>query len=112
MSRRERDRPDPSEGGWLGQCKCEVRVMISGGYSSQSQASSSSTSRLGLLGVAPRGSATAIAGSESNALRFYTDGALRLKISPTVVLVMSLYFIGFVIALHVFGKLYNYRFGP
>ncbi|KAL6967285.1 hypothetical protein U1Q18_033088 [Sarracenia purpurea var. burkii] len=102
--------------------------------SSQSQASSSSTSRPGLLGVAPRGSAAATAGmrrrrlggssagssglgavstgSGSNVLRFYTDEAPGLKISPTVVLVMSLCFIGFVTALHVFGKLYRYRSGP
>lgn len=45
-------------------------------------------------------------------LRFYTDDAPGLKISPTVVLVMSLCFIGFVTALHVFGKLYRYKSGP
>lgn len=44
-------------------------------------------------------------------LRFYTDDAPGLKISPTVVLVMSLCFIGFVTALHVFGKLYRSRSG-
>ncbi|KAL7003432.1 hypothetical protein U1Q18_004589 [Sarracenia purpurea var. burkii] len=80
--------------------------------SSQSQASSSSTSRPGLLGVALRGSAVATASSGSNVLRLYTDDAPGLKISPTVVLVMSLCFIGFVTALHVFGKLYRYRSGP
>lgn len=42
-------------------------------------------------------------------LRFYTDDAPGLKISPTVVLVMSLGFIGFVTMLHVFGKLYRYQ---
>eukprot|EP00850_Spirogloea_muscicola_P025159 SM002345S07994 [mRNA] locus=s2345:61:201:+ [translate_table: standard] len=42
-------------------------------------------------------------------LRFYTDDAPGLKITPTVVLVMSLCFIGFVTALHVVGKLYAYR---
>ncbi|KAK4606991.1 hypothetical protein RGQ29_000984 [Quercus rubra] len=97
---------------------------------SQSQSSSSSTSRPGV--VAPRGSAAATAGmrrrrlgggsassnassggigsgagSGGNMLRFYTDDAPGLKISPTVVLVMSLCFIGFVTALHVFGKLYR-----
>ncbi|MBA0796856.1 hypothetical protein Gohar_007588 [Gossypium harknessii] len=36
-------------------------------------------------------------------VRFYTDDALGLKISPTVVLVMSLCFIAFVAALDVFG---------
>lgn len=100
--------------------------------SSQSQAPSGSTSRPGV--VAPRGSAAATAGmrrrrlgggsssgggsdgvggsSSSNMLRFYTDDAPGFKISPTVVLVMSLCFIGFVTALHVFGKLYRYRSAP
>ncbi|XP_010922540.1 uncharacterized protein [Elaeis guineensis] len=45
----------------------------------------------------------------SNMLRFYTDDAPGLKMTPTVVLVMSLCFIGFVTALHVFGKIYRYR---
>ncbi|KAK2968980.1 hypothetical protein RJ640_012434 [Escallonia rubra] len=102
---------------------------------SQSQSSSSSTSRPGPVGVAPRGSAAATAGMRrrrltgsssssggfggggggggggSNMLRFYTDDAPGLKITPTVVLVMSVCFIGFVTALHVFGKLYRYRSG-
>ncbi|XP_022753712.1 protein transport protein Sec61 subunit beta-like [Durio zibethinus] len=100
--------------------------------SSQSQsAASSTTSRPGVM--APRGSAAATAGmrrrrlvagassasasdsvgsgSASNMLRFYTDDAPGLKISPTVVLVMSLCFIGFVTALHVFGKLYRAKAG-
>ncbi|KAI5666222.1 hypothetical protein M9H77_16075 [Catharanthus roseus] len=100
--------------------------------SSQSQSASGPTSRPGT--VAPRGSAAATAGmrrrrlggasvggssgisggggsSGGNMLRFYTDDAPGLKISPTVVLVMSLCFIGFVTALHVFGKLYRYRSG-
>ncbi|KAL7173633.1 hypothetical protein ACSBR2_032983 [Camellia fascicularis] len=102
--------------------------------SSQSQASSSSTSRPGPVGISPRGTAAATAGMRrrrlgsssagnggfssggggggSNVLRFYTDDAPGLKISPTVVLVMSLCFIGFVTALHVFGKLYRYRSAP
>ncbi|XP_030456557.2 protein transport protein Sec61 subunit beta [Syzygium oleosum] len=106
--------------------------------SSQSQSSSSVTSRPGV--TVPRGSAAAAAGMRrrrlggggggggggaaaaagsgglgaggSNMLRFYTDDAPGLKISPTVVLVMSLCFIGFVTALHVFGKLYRYKSGP
>ncbi|KAI3823246.1 hypothetical protein L1987_04679 [Smallanthus sonchifolius] len=97
--------------------------------SSQSQTtSSSSNSRHGPVGVAPRGSPAATAGlrrrrvatgsssgfngatggnNGSNMLRFYTDDAPGLKITPTVVLVMSVCFIGFVTALHVFGKLYR-----
>ncbi|TKY67247.1 transport protein Sec61 subunit beta [Spatholobus suberectus] len=97
---------------------------------SQSQSGTSApTTRPGVM--APRGSAAATAGMRrrrlgggsssasvgggsgagSNMLRFYTDDAPGLKISPTVVLVMSLCFIGFVTALHVFGKLYRYRSG-
>ncbi|KAF8648921.1 hypothetical protein HU200_064453 [Digitaria exilis] len=77
--------------------------------------------------VGPRGTAAATAGmrrrrttssaggggfsgaSGSNMLRFYTDEAPGLRLSPTMVLVMSLCFIGFVTALHVFGKLYRSR---
>lgn len=101
--------------------------------SSQSQ-TASSVSRAGPTGAAPRGTAAATAGlrrrrttggsgsggggafggssgGPSNMLRFYTDDAPGLKITPTVVLVMSLCFIGFVTALHVIGKLYRYRSG-
>ncbi|MBA0790640.1 hypothetical protein Gohar_015276 [Gossypium harknessii] len=54
-------------------------------------------------------SAPPSAGSDSgsNMLWFYTDDALGLKISPTVVLIMTLSFIAFVAALHVFGKIYR-----
>ncbi|XP_059297562.1 protein transport protein Sec61 subunit beta [Lycium ferocissimum] len=99
---------------------------------SSSQSTSSSTTRPGTT-AAPRGSAAATAGmrrrrlggsssntgggavgsgNASNMLRFYTDDSPGLKISPTVVLVMSLCFIGFVTALHVLGKFYRYRSGP
>ncbi|GAV78101.1 Sec61_beta domain-containing protein, partial [Cephalotus follicularis] len=96
--------------------------------SSQSQTTSTaSNSRPGVM--APRGPAATTAGMRrrrivssssgstggslnsgggaSNMLRFYTDDAPGLKISPTVVLIMSLCFIGFVTALHVFGKFYR-----
>ncbi|KAF3455030.1 hypothetical protein FNV43_RR05478 [Rhamnella rubrinervis] len=65
------------------------------------------------LGGASTNSSASISGGSgpgSNMLRFYTDDAPGLKISPTVVLVMSLCFIGFVTALHVFGKFYRYRY--
>lgn len=108
---------------------------------SQSQAASSvprggtgasgSGGRPGTSGAPPRGSAAAsglrrrrissggssgggggsFGGGGGNMLRFYTDDAPGLKITPTVVLVMSLCFIGFVTALHVFGKLYHYKSG-
>ncbi|KAL7153824.1 hypothetical protein ABFS83_04G194100 [Erythranthe nasuta] len=95
--------------------------------SSQSQASS--TTRPGTPGP-PRGSAAAAAGmrrrrlggvsstvnssaggSGNNMLRFYTDDSPGLKIGPTVVLFMSLCFIGFVTALHVIGKFYRFKSG-
>ncbi|CAK9228284.1 unnamed protein product [Sphagnum troendelagicum] len=105
---------------------------------SQSQASTTASkggssaagaARTGPAGTGPRGTATAsglrrrrtassgsgggggFGGGGSNMLRFYTDDAPGLKISPTVVLVMSLCFIGFVTALHVAGKLYSYKSG-
>ncbi|CAI0462051.1 unnamed protein product [Linum tenue] len=49
---------------------------------------------------------------DGNLLRFYIDDAPRIKISPTVVLVLSICFIGFVTALHVFGKLYHSKLVP
>mmetsp|Transcript_2514 Transcript_2514/g.7172 ORF Transcript_2514/g.7172 Transcript_2514/m.7172 type:complete len:97 (-) Transcript_2514:197-487(-) len=38
-------------------------------------------------------------------MNFYTDDAPGLKISPVMVLIMSLGFIGFVTLLHVIGKI-------
>lgn len=71
----------------------------------------------------PRGSAAATAsmrrrrpasggasgGAAGTMLQFYTDDAPGLKISPNVVLVMSIGFIAFVAILHVMGKLYFVR---
>ncbi|CAL5331369.1 unnamed protein product [Camellia sinensis] len=73
----------------------------------------------------PRGSAAAAAanlrrrrttsgggaagGASSTMLQFYTDDAPGLKISPNVVLIMSIGFIAFVAVLHVMGKLYFVR---
>ncbi|KAG4138216.1 hypothetical protein ERO13_D07G120950v2 [Gossypium hirsutum] len=58
-------------------------------------------------------SAPPSAGSDfgSNMLWFYTDDAPGLKISPTVVLIMTLCFIAFVAALHIFGKIYRAKAG-
>ncbi|KAL5728921.1 protein-serine/threonine phosphatase [Ranunculus cassubicifolius] len=80
--------------------------------------------------VPPRGSAAAIAarlrrrrttptsaeaatgvrenmtGVSGNMLQFYADDAPGLKISPNVVLVMSIGFIAIVAIMHVVGKLY------
>ncbi|KAK2656029.1 hypothetical protein Ddye_009081 [Dipteronia dyeriana] len=72
--------------------------------------------------IPPRGSAAAAAsmrrrrtsggasgGAAGTMLQFYTDDAPGLKISPNVVLVMSIGFIAFVAVLHVMGKLYFVR---
>jgi protein transport protein SEC61 subunit beta len=55
------------------------------------------------------GGAAASGGTAGNMLQFYTDDAPGLKISPNVVLVMSIGFIAFVAILHVMGKLYFVR---
>ncbi|KAI4991508.1 hypothetical protein ZWY2020_039879 [Hordeum vulgare] len=98
--------------------------------SSQSQSSVAGTAGASRpTTVGPRGTAAATAGMRrrpgrtsssgagggggfsggNNMLRFYTDEAPGLRLSPTMVLVMSVCFIGFVTALHVFGKLYRSR---
>jgi protein transport protein SEC61 subunit beta len=61
----------------------------------------------GTSGSTGSGAISGGSGAGGNMLRFYTDDAPGLKITPTVVLVMSVCFIGFVTALHVFGKLYR-----
>ncbi|KAG9156887.1 hypothetical protein Leryth_015484 [Lithospermum erythrorhizon] len=80
-------------------------------------------SKMALNGAAPqRGTAAATAlrrrrttsggaasGASGTMLQFYTDDAPGLKISPNVVLVMSIGFIAFVAVLHVMGKLYFAR---
>ncbi|XP_071707759.1 protein transport protein Sec61 subunit beta-like [Rutidosis leptorrhynchoides] len=55
------------------------------------------------------GTGGATGGTAGNMLQFYTDDAPGLKISPNVVLVMSIGFIAFVAVLHVVGKLYLVR---
>ncbi|CAN1142019.1 Protein transport protein Sec61 subunit beta [Linum perenne] len=78
---------------------------------SQSQSStSSSSSRPGL--PAPRGSAAAAVASEELHHLLLPPVDPGLKISPTVVLIISLCFIGFVTALHVFGKIYRSKLSP
>ena len=52
------------------------------------------------------GGASGGGGAAGSMLQFYTDDAPGLKISPNVVLVMSIGFIAFVAVLHVMGKLY------
>lgn len=55
------------------------------------------------------GGGGAAGGASGTMLQFYTDDAPGLKISPNVVLVMSIGFIAFVAILHVMGKLYFVR---
>ncbi|XP_057805528.1 protein transport protein Sec61 subunit beta-like [Salvia miltiorrhiza] len=55
------------------------------------------------------GGGGAAGGTSGTMLQFYTDDAPGLKISPNVVLVMSIGFIAFVAILHVVGKLYFVR---
>ncbi|KAK3118182.1 hypothetical protein QOZ80_9BG0695410 [Eleusine coracana subsp. coracana] len=98
--------------------------MARSGSQSQSSVSGAAGGRPSTVG--PRGTPAAAAGMRrrraiatggggfsggggSNMLRFYTDEAPGLRLSPTMVLVMSLCFIGFVTALHIFGKLYRSR---
>ena len=54
-------------------------------------------------------SSGASGGAAGTMLQFYTDDAPGLKISPNVVLIMSIGFIAFVAVLHVMGKLYFVR---
>ncbi|KAL2501109.1 Protein transport protein Sec61 subunit beta [Forsythia ovata] len=67
-------------------------------------------SRGGAAGMQRRrgggGRAAEAGASSSTMLQFYTDEAPGIKLSPTVVLVMSIGFIAFVAILHVIGKLY------
>ncbi|XP_034680152.1 protein transport protein Sec61 subunit beta-like [Vitis riparia] len=65
-----------------------------------SEAAASSLRRRRTTGGAAAG------GASGNMLQFYTDDAPGLKISPNVVLIMSIGFIAFVAILHVMGKLY------
>ncbi|KQJ92665.1 protein transport protein Sec61 subunit beta [Brachypodium distachyon] len=65
--------------------------------------------RPGRASASGGGGSGGFSGGGSNMLRFYTDEAPGLRLSPTMVLVMSVCFIGFVTALHVFGKLYRSR---
>jgi len=75
-------------------------VAASGG----AQRRRTTSSRGGSTGGNPN---TSMSGGAENAglLRFYTDDAPGLKIGPTTVLVLSLAFIGFVVLLHIWGKL-------
>lgn len=97
-------------------CQCDIEIL--------SELFPMAVAEMALGGPAPqRGSAAATAsmrrrrttssgasgGAAGTMLQFYTDDAPGLKISPNVVLVMSIGFIAFVAVLHVMGKLYFVR---
>mmetsp|Transcript_14480 Transcript_14480/g.52088 ORF Transcript_14480/g.52088 Transcript_14480/m.52088 type:complete len:96 (-) Transcript_14480:2220-2507(-) len=48
-------------------------------------------------------------GNGMSMLRFYTEEAQGLKITPVLVLVISVCFIAFVTMLHAISKIYQYR---
>ncbi|CAA2980924.1 transport Sec61 subunit beta-like [Olea europaea subsp. europaea] len=52
------------------------------------------------------GGSRAAEAEASTVLQFYTEAAPGIKLSPAIVLVMSIGFIAFVAILHVIGKLY------
>lgn len=78
--------------------------MVTGGAPQRgSAAATASMRRRRTTSGAPSG------GAAGSMLQFYTDDAPGLKISPNVVLIMSIGFIAFVAILHVMGKLYFAR---
>ncbi|KAF6167769.1 hypothetical protein GIB67_027547 [Kingdonia uniflora] len=83
-----------------------VRIMVANGAA---PARGSAAAAAGLRRRRTTSGGGAPAGAGGNMLQFYTDDAPGLKISPNVVLVMSIGFIAFVAVLHVVGKLYLVR---
>lgn len=84
--------------------------MATGGAAPQrgtAAAAAANLRRRRSVGGGATGGATG--GASGTMLQFYTDDAPGLKISPNVVLVMSIGFIAFVAVLHVVGKLYFVR---
>mmetsp|Transcript_6366 Transcript_6366/g.18307 ORF Transcript_6366/g.18307 Transcript_6366/m.18307 type:complete len:100 (-) Transcript_6366:379-678(-) len=61
------------------------------------------TGTLGRRKASGRSAASRAAGGSG--MNFYTDDTPGLKISPAIVIVMSLGFIGFVTILHIIGKI-------
>lgn len=81
--------------------------MATGGAAPQRGTAAAAAANLRRRRTAGGGGATG--GASGTMLQFYTDDAPGLKISPNVVLVMSIGFIAFVAILHVMGKLYFVR---
>ncbi|KAL6495380.1 hypothetical protein OROMI_013855 [Orobanche minor] len=80
--------------------------MATGGAAPQRGTAAAAAANLRRRKTAGGGTA---GGASGTMLQFYTDDAPGLKISPNVVLVMSIGFIAFVAVLHVMGKLYFAR---
>ncbi|KAI3444739.1 hypothetical protein Pfo_001404 [Paulownia fortunei] len=80
--------------------------MATGGAAPQRGTAAAAAANLRRRRTAGGGAA---GGAGGTMLQFYTDDAPGLKISPNVVLVMSIGFIAFVAILHVMGKLYFVR---
>ncbi|ERN15391.1 hypothetical protein AMTR_s00036p00194520 [Amborella trichopoda] len=80
-------------------------MVANGGAPPRGSAAATANLRRRRAGGSGTGSGAAAAGGNTM-LQFYTDDAPGLKISPTVVLVMSIGFIAFVAILHVVGKFY------
>ncbi|KAL0379711.1 UNVERIFIED_CONTAM: protein transport protein Sec61 subunit beta [Sesamum angustifolium] len=83
-----------------------VAGMATGGAAPQRGTAAAAAANLRRRRTAGGGAA---GGASGTMLQFYTDDAPGLKISPNVVLVMSIGFIAFVAILHVMGKLYFVR---
>lgn len=92
-------------------CSLKLEVvgaeMATGGAAPQRGTAAAAAANLRRRRTAGGGGAAG--GASGTMLQFYTDDAPGLKISPNVVLVMSIGFIAFVAILHVMGKLYFVR---
>ncbi|ERN13777.1 hypothetical protein AMTRI_Chr06g176850 [Amborella trichopoda] len=81
-------------------------MVANGGAPPRGSAAAAASLRRRRAAGGSGGSSGAAAAGGGTMLQFYTDDAPGLKISPTVVLVMSIGFIAFVAILHVVGKFY------
>lgn len=80
--------------------------MVTGGAPQRGSAAATASMRRRKGGNSSSAGGGASGGTAGSMLQFYTDDAPGLKISPNVVLIMSIGFIAFVAVLHVMGKLY------
>ncbi|KAL6130666.1 hypothetical protein ACLB2K_069045 [Fragaria x ananassa] len=89
-------------------CDRVLQNMVLGGGAAPPRGSAAATASMRRRRTTTSGGG-ASGGAAGTMLQFYTDDAPGLKISPNVVLIMSIGFIGFVAVLHVMGKLYFVR---